>query len=57
MRTMWATEFLQETQDFQTAATMLGDQLKTVIETYYDIVHKDQHAKAKAFLGTALHTG
>jgi hypothetical protein len=28
-----------------------------VMMTYYDIVHKDQHAKAKAFLGTALHAG
>ena len=31
VRTMWATEYLKETQDFQTAATMLGDQLRTVI--------------------------
>ena len=31
--------------------------LALVMKTYYDIVHKDQHAKAKAFLGTVLHTG
>jgi site-specific recombinase XerC len=57
IRTIWATEYLDKTQDFATAATMLGDTLGTVMKTYYDIVNKDQHAKAKAFLGTALHTG
>jgi hypothetical protein len=36
---------------------MLGDTLGTVMKTYYDIVNKNQHAKARAFLGTALHTG
>jgi hypothetical protein len=57
IRTIWATEYLEKTQDFATAATMLGDTLGTVMKTYYDIVNKDQHAKARAFLGTALHTG
>jgi hypothetical protein len=54
IRTIWATEYLEATQDFTTAATMLGDTLQVVMRTYYDIIHKDQHAKAKAFLGTAL---
>jgi hypothetical protein len=57
VRSIWATEYLEKTQDFTTAATMLGDTLGVVMKTYYDVVHKDQHAKAKAFLGTALHTG
>jgi hypothetical protein len=57
IRTIWATEFLQKTGDFTTAATMLGDTLQVVMATYYDVVHKDQHAKARAFLGTALQTG
>lgn len=57
VRTMWATEYLKETQDFQTAATMLGDQLRTVIATYYDVVHKEQIPKASAFLDKKLHTG
>ena len=56
IRTIWATEYLATTQDFATAATMLGDTLAVVMQTYYDIIHKDQHAKARAFLGTALHT-
>jgi hypothetical protein len=57
VRTMWATEFLRETQDFQTAATMLGDQLKTVIDAYYHVVHKEQIPKASNFLDKKLHTG
>jgi Phage integrase family len=57
VRTMWATEFLRETQDFQTAATMLGDQLKTVIDTYYHVVHKEQIPKASNFLDKQLRTG
>jgi hypothetical protein len=54
IRTIWATEYLKATQDFTTAATMLGDTLPVVMRTYYEIVHEDQHAKAKAFLSTAL---
>ena len=57
VRTMWATEYLKETQDFQTAATMLGDQLRTVIASYYDVIHKEQIPKASAFLDKKLHTG
>ena len=57
IRTIWATEYLEDTQDFAAAATMLGDTLGTVMKTYYDLVHKDQHAKAKAFLDRALRTG
>ena len=57
VRTMWATEYLKDTQDFQTAATMLGDQLRTVIATYYDVIHKEQIPKASAFLDKKLHTG
>jgi hypothetical protein len=57
IRTIWATEYLEKTQDFTTAATMLGNTLAVVMKTYYDIVHKDHHAKARAFLGEALHTG
>ena len=57
IRTIWATEYLDKTQDFTTAATMLGDTLQVVMQTYYHIIHKNQHAKAKAFLSEALHTG
>jgi site-specific recombinase XerC len=57
VRSIWATEYLEKTQDFTVAATMLGDTIGTVMKTYYDIVAKDQHAKARAFLGTALHAG
>jgi hypothetical protein len=54
IRTIWATEYLEATQDFATAATMLGDQLRTVIQTYYDVVHKGHYPKARAFLAAAL---
>jgi hypothetical protein len=54
IRTIWATECLEKTHDYQLAATMLGDTLKVVIATYYNVIEKDQHAKARAFLGTAL---
>ena len=57
IRTIWATEYLEATQNFAVAATMLGDTIGMVMKTYYDVVNKDQHAKAKAFLATALHTG
>jgi hypothetical protein len=55
IRTIWASEFLKETGDFTTAATMLGDTIGTVMKTYYDVVHADQHAKAANFLASALH--
>ena len=54
IRTIWATEFLTKTQDYATAATMLGDTVAMVIKTYYHIVHEEQHAKAAAFLAEAL---
>ena len=49
IRTIWATEYLEKTQDFTTAATMLGDTLAVVMKTYYDIVHKDHTPKPKPF--------
>ena len=55
IRTIWATEYLKAFPgDFTTAATMLGDTVTMVLKTYYDIIHEDQHDKAKAFLATAL---
>jgi site-specific recombinase XerD len=57
IRTIWATECLERTKDFQLAASMLGDTLKVVMDTYYDVVHTDQHAKAAAFLASALRAG
>jgi hypothetical protein len=57
IRTIWATQYLQDTGDFTTAATMLGDTLQITMRTYYDVVHNDQHAKARAFLGRTLPTG
>ena len=57
IRSIWATAYLEKYQDFTTAAVLLGDTVGTVMKTYYDVVNKDHHAKAKAFLSTALRTG
>jgi hypothetical protein len=57
IRTIWATEYIEKTRDFTGAAHMLGDTVATVLQAYQHILGKDQHAKAKAFLSTALHTG
>jgi hypothetical protein len=55
VRTIWATEYIKKSQDFATAAVMLGDTLKVVLATYFDILPKDHHAKSSAFLDEALH--
>jgi hypothetical protein len=57
IRTIWATECLEKTRDFVTAATMLGDTVATVMRTYHDILDKDQHQKAATFLSSALKAG
>jgi hypothetical protein len=57
IRSIWATECLEQTKDFTLAATMLGDTIGVVMKTYYDVVNKDQHAKAKTFLSAALRRG
>jgi hypothetical protein len=56
IRTIWATEYLGATHnDYPGAATMLGDTVGVVMKTYQDIVKEDHHAKAAAFLASALH--
>ena len=57
IRTIFATEFLEEEHDYAAAATLLGDTLAVVMKTYYNIEDKDQYAKAKTFLGKKLRTG
>jgi hypothetical protein len=57
VRSVWATEYIEKTRDFTGAAYMLGDTVATVLRAYQHILGKDQQAKAKAFLGTALRTG
>ena len=56
IRTIWATECLEKTQDFPTAATMLGDTLQVVMQTHYDVDQKDHHAKARACRDSKLPT-
>jgi len=60
IRSIWATEYLSNTHEsdaFATCAEMLGDTIQTVTRTYYQPVREVHHAKAKAFLTTALKRG
>jgi hypothetical protein len=54
IRTIWATWWIEKTQDYSTAATMLGDTLKVVLATYYHLDIKQQQAKASAVLSKEL---
>jgi len=49
IRTIWATEYIEEEGDYATAAEMLGDTLGVVIKTYYHLEKHAQQAKAAAF--------
>jgi hypothetical protein len=57
IRTIWATEFLEDTQDYATAATRLGDTLEVVMKTYYHIDQQEHHARASAWLANKRRTG
>jgi hypothetical protein len=57
IRTIWATEFLEDTQDYATAATMLGDTIEVVMNTYYHLDQKEHHAKASAWRDSKRRTG
>ncbi len=41
LRHIWATEYILETQDFITAAEMLGDRVETVLQHYADLRRAD----------------
>lgn len=54
IRTIWATEFINATGDFTTAAYMLNDRVETVLGRYQTLLDRDLQAKARAFLRQAL---
>jgi hypothetical protein len=54
IRTIWATEFINATGDFTTAAYMLNDSVQTVLRRYQALLDRDLQAKAQAFLRQAL---
>jgi site-specific recombinase XerD len=54
IRTIWATEFINATGDFTTAAYMLNDRVETVLRRYQALLDRDLQAKARAFLRQAL---
>jgi hypothetical protein len=47
MRTIWATEWIQSSGDFMTAAIMLNDHLKTVIQNYAHL--RDENVAENAY--------
>jgi hypothetical protein len=54
IRTIWATEFIDSTGDFTTAAYMLNDRVQTVFQRYQVVLEKTQRQKASSFLSLML---
>ena len=54
IRTIWASEYLSATNDFEGAATLLGDSVQMVLKTYYEIHEKKAYTRAGQFLTTTL---
>ena len=54
IRTIWASEYLSATNDFEGAATLLGDSVEMVLKTYYEIHEKKAHNRASQFLATTF---
>jgi hypothetical protein len=54
IRTVWATEFINATGDFTTAAYMLNDHVATVLGRYQALLERPLQAKAHTFLRQAL---
>lgn len=49
LRDIWATEFLMKTQDFITAAEILGDRVETVLQHYADLYNANAGEIADTF--------
>jgi hypothetical protein len=54
IRTIWATEFIQRTGDFTTAAFMLNDRVETVLARYQEINEAVHAQRASQFIQTML---
>ena len=54
IRTIWASEYLSATNDFEGAATLLGDTVQMVLKAYYEIHEKKAYNRASQFLTTTL---
>lgn len=54
IRHIWATEFIEETQNFSVAAAILGDELETVLRHYAHLRTRDAGRHADEFLAGAL---
>ena len=47
IRTIWATEWIQSSGDFMTAAILLNDRLETVIQNYSHL--REENVAEKAY--------
>jgi hypothetical protein len=54
IRTIWASEYLSTNNDFEGAATLLGDTVEVVLKIYYEIHQKKAYNRASQFLATTL---
>ena len=54
VRHIWATEFIEETQNFSVTAAILGDELETVLRHYAHLRTQDAGRHADEFLAGAL---
>jgi hypothetical protein len=54
IRTIWASEYISKTNDYEGAAALLGDTVQMVLKRYHELQEKKAHARASQFLTTAL---
>jgi len=54
IRTIWASEYISKTNDYEGAAALLGDTVQMVLKRYYELQEKTAQARASQFLTAAL---
>jgi hypothetical protein len=54
IRKIWPTEYIEDTGDIATAASMLGDTVQVVLQHYYEPLEKHHQKKASQFLAKTL---
>ena len=54
IRTIWASEYISKTNDYEAAAALLGDTVEMVLKQYHEIHEKKAHARASQFLTAAF---
>ncbi len=54
IRSIWATEYIMETQNYIDAAYMLGDDVTTVLKNYAKLKHEVSEKRASEWIGRTL---